>query len=253
MDFFKKFLPGFKRPAVNCFMLFHKCGNNYSIDLHKHTKNICYVSNVTIDTADKINGLHRRDIANARCRNFDVETLRRHGILTREDARFLVFTRHPASFVLSATKYHLRGDEKWARTTPQPHLGGRSLTDALRAAGDEGERQIITMTHFAWLFERMVSFVPYFDDPRFKRLKVEDLFTTKDVSYYQDIASFLRLEGHSGFLDALKNASPAFKTDLPRHSTGTFRREGDPLEKLEAVARDHYMMNWQTYSDRLGY
>lgn len=252
MSFLRTLMTGGNQPAINCFLLYHKCGNNYTINVHKLTRKTRYVPNVQIRTADRLNLPRRGEVVNFRCRNLDFATLEQHGVIARDDARFLVFTRHPASFILSATKYHHRGDEKWARTEPQPHLDGRSLTDALRATEDEGERQIITMTHFHWLYERMTSFAPHFDDPRFLRLRTEDLFVTNDPAYYQRIADFLRLSAEPSFVEALKQASPAFKRDLPAHSTGSFQH-GNPLERLAPAAQAFYAENWQGFATQLDY
>ncbi len=240
------------RPAANCFLLFHKCGNNYTNALHRLDRGQPYVRDVRMVTARRINRPRPGRIVNFRCRNFDLACLVEHGLLHRPDARFVVFTRHPASFVLSATRYHLRGTEAWARRTAQPHLGGQTLTGALRAAPDEGARQIITMTHFSWLFERMVSFVPCFEERAFLRIRIEELFTARDPAYYEQLAAFLRLGDRAAFRRALMAASPAFKPSLPDHATGSFR-QADPVSALAPAARAYYAAHWQQFAERLGY
>lgn len=252
MEIFNIAFAGGNRPVKNIILVFHKCGNNYTINAHKLDRGVRYARDVRYPTAERINLPRRGKLVNYHCANFDLDTLNRLGVLAQPNARFLVMTRHPASFVLSATRYHLRGHEKWARTVAQPHLGGQTLTAALHAAATEGEQQIISMTHFTWLYQRMTSFVPKFDDPAFMRVKVEDLFVTRDEYYYQKIADFLRLGERARFVEALKGASPAFKHSLPAHSTGSFQHS-DPLASLAPEARAFYQENWQGFAMQLGY
>ncbi|MFD0985876.1 hypothetical protein [Methyloligella solikamskensis] len=241
-------------PAVlNLFILFHKCGNNYTMKVHRHDRGTRFVESVQPPAADTI---PNHDVAgvpvNVRCRNFGLRVLERNGLLEIDDARFLVFTRHPASFILSAVKYHLPGVEDWAIKKSQPHLGGMSLTAALNATDDEAERQIVAMIHFEGLYQRQASFADCFDRDDFRRVRCEDLFATDDPDYFMEIAKFLRLDTRPQFVRALQKASPAGMKRLPGQSTGAFR-ERDPYGALAPRAQDYYDEHFRRFADALGY
>lgn len=135
---------------MNLFLLTHKCGNNYFKNLHRLSSvpsASCEPNEaMPVQSPGKSNA-----IINVRCRNFGYDDLLDGQLLDSIDTRFFVITRHPASFVLSATKYHHRGSEKWARNMPQAHFGGRPLTQALQEAENAAARQIVTMIHFKYL------------------------------------------------------------------------------------------------------
>lgn len=251
---------------INCFLLFHKCGNNYIHNVHRIDTRTIYIRDVLPRQAANIIEYDKGGtVVNIRCRNFDYETIQTSGLLNIESTRFLIFTRDPASFIFSAVKYHLRGGEEWAVKEPQQALDGKTLTQALREASSPDEQQIIIMKQFAWLFEKQVSLLKYVDDPRFLRVRCEDLFTTTEEAYFSNIASFLRCtkrpsfitsllrrSKEPSFLYALKAASPAFRKKLPTHSTGAFKIEA-PYQALGDKAKTHYDTHWMKYARALNY
>ncbi len=238
---------------LNLFLLFHKCGNNYVKAVHQHDRRTRFVESVTPEEAGEIPGY---DVAgtpvNVRCRNFGLRVLKRDDLLSIPDARFLVFTRHPASFILSAVKYHLAGVEEWAVKKPQPLFGGLPLTEALRQAEDDAERQIIAMMRFQSLYERQASFAEIFGDERFMRVRCEDLFANAEPEYFLTIANFLRLGDRTKFVRALQKASPGNMKKLPGHSTGAFK-ERDPYAALAPRAKDYYDEHFSGFARQLGY
>lgn len=238
---------------LNLYCLFHKCGNNYIQNVHRIYKNVRFVRSVTPAEAGSI-PMHDRwfRTVNVRCRNFGIDTLQEHGLPEMSNVRLLIFTRHPASFVLSAVKYHLRGLEHWAATEPQPELGGIPLAQGLREAPDDAHRQIIVMRQFRWLYERQASLMALLNGAQVKRVKCEDLFTNTTDAYFQEIADFLGLGRRRGFIKALKQASPAFKTNLPSHATGAFQSE-NPYEKLGRPAKAFYDSEYKVFEETLGY
>ena len=135
---------------------------------------------------------------------------------------------------------------------PQAKLGGIPLAEALAKAESEADRYIVSMIHFEPLYRIMTSFLEYMNDPRFLRLKVEELFTQTDDRYYQQIADFLRLGDKPQFVEALKQASPAFKQELPKHSTGAFRAK-QPYAQFETKAKEYFDEHLVPYATQLGY
>lgn len=237
---------------LNLFLLSHKCGNNYVQNLHKLT-DVPFRNSVMRDQASSIPAHDLPNtVTNIRCRNFSYATLSEADLLDRPETRYLIFTRHPASFVRSASLYHLRGGEKWARQTPQPHFDGKPLTQALREAQNDAEREILTMIQFRDLYLRQTSFTVLFEKPNCLRIRTEDLFTTKDPAYYRTVAEFLRLADWPGFIEALKQASPAFKNELPKHSTGAFKSR-DPYAALADGSKEYYDENFSQFASALGY
>lgn len=252
---------------INCYLLFHKCGNSYVLNVHRIDKKTGFVNSVPPDEAASVGGHDRPGSAvNIRCRNFGSEALEATGLLDVESARFLIFTRDPASFICSAAKYHLRGGEAWAVEKAQAALGGQTLTQVLRDAESPDEQHIAIMMQFGWLYERQVSLLEHLTDSRFMRVRCEDIFTSTEEAYFARIASFLRCSArpsildrllrHSSneprFLSALKAASPAFKQKLPKHSTGAFAIES-PYHALGPKAKRYYDAHWKGYARALGY
>ena len=238
--------------ALNLFLLFHKCGNNYVQDVHRRTE-VPFVPSILPSDAGEIPQHDEKEqVTNIRCRNFDFDTLAQNSLLDRPGYRYVVFTRHPASFILSAVKYHRRGNEEWAANEPQPHLGGRSLTRALNQAWTASRRQIHVMTHFKYLYERQASLMSLLGSENVIRVKCEDIFAERDPAYYSELTRFLRLQADETFVEALKSASPAFKKKLPRHSTGEFAHS-DPLRRLGRRARAHYEKHWSGFATALEY
>lgn len=236
--------------VLNLFLLFHKCGNNYTANVHRLCPEVAYREDFIKQR--KSLQMASPDLTNVRCRNFGPPQLKRFGLLQNADNRFLVFTRHPASFILSAAAYHLRGNERWARSKPQPHLGGQTMTDALRNAETEDDRQIAVMTHFRFIYERQAALMRFADDKRFLRVRVEELFQTTDHAYFLKIAEHLRLATVKPFVKALEGASPSFRAELPSHSTGAFR-EADPLARFGPRAREFYDTHYGNLAMTLGY
>jgi hypothetical protein len=252
--------------VINCFLLFHKCGNNYVQNVHRIDTATIYINSVKEHEAANIIEYDKSGtVVNVRCRNFNYETIKTSGLLNIESARFLIFTRDPASFIFSAAKYHLRGSEKWAVKEPQQSLDGKTLTQALREATSPDEQQIIIMKQFDWLYESQVSLLKYINDPNFFRVRCEDIFTTTEEAYFSNIASFLRCSKRPSFITsllrrskepsflyALKVASPAFKNKLPKHSTGSFKIE-NPYHALGGKAKSFYDAHWMEYAQALDY
>lgn len=238
---------------LNFYLLFHKCGNNYANNVHELYNGTKYVE--SLEPGEEVSFAEyeeSQDIVNVRCRNFGLQNIERHNFLADNNARFLVFTRNPASFVVSAAKYHTRGEEEWARTRPLQTLGGQTLHAALNNASSDSEKYIITMKHFKFLYEKQASLSKLFSDQRCMQIKTEELFVNKDPDYYRAIAKFLRLGDSSDYINALMQASPAFKRDLPKHSTGTFRNQ-DILSTFDNEAKDYFEKHFSKYGEYLGY
>lgn len=239
---------------INCFLLFHKCGNNYVLNVHRIDTKTQFIRSIQPpEVANIVEYDKPGTIVNLRCRNFDDNTIENSGLLNVESARFLIFTRDPASFILSAVKYHLRGREEWAVKKTQKIHGDKTLTQALKEANSLDEQQIIVMKQFDSLYMKQVSLLKYLNDPRFLRIRCEDIFTTTEEAYFSNIARFLRFSDRSTFLRALKAASPAFKRImLSRHSTGAYKVE-NPYLALSGTARDYYDAHWMEYAQALNY
>lgn len=225
---------------INCFLLFHKCGNNYIREVHRKTKNIDF-REIKAGKANKISQERTSEkIINFRCRNFSASTLIENDLLDIPFIKFVFFTRHPISFIKSAAKYHSRG----------PEAEHRELTKALLATkGNLDLQQIIIMKYFKHLYDHQTSLMQFADDKRFLRVKCEELFTTKNEYFFKDLQKFLRLENDINFLNALKSSSLAFKKVLPSHSTESFRDN----KPLGAEAQSYYNEHWKHFEDTLGY
>ncbi|MDU8929179.1 hypothetical protein RXV86_17430 [Alisedimentitalea sp. MJ-SS2] len=240
---------------LNLYCLFHKCGNKYVANAHRQYRgsSVDFVPDVVPEQAGSVPSFDQANRAiNVRCRNFGFDDLNDNGLLDMPDVRFLVFTRHPASFILSAVKYHLRGTERWAQSELLSRIGDVPLTPALQGARNAAEQQIIAIRQFLGIYERQASLVPLFDDERVMRVTCEELFTTTSDDFFQGVAEFLRV-GHSRrFVQALKNASPAYKADLPKHSTGAFRLT-NPYSLLEPEAQAEYDKEFRGIEKVLGY
>lgn len=252
---------------INCYLLSHKCGNNYILNVHRIDKKTRFVPSVKRHEAASV-GRHDRpgSVVNIRCRSFDSDALEATGLLEVGSARFLILTRDPASFIFSAVRYHLRGGETWAVERPQAALNGKTLTQALREAESPDEQQIVIMKQFTQLYERQVSLLKHLSDSRFMWVRCEDIFTTTEDAYFARIASFLRCSARPSilsrllrsarnepyFMSALKAASPAFKQKLPKHSTGAFAIE-NPYYVLGPKAKRYYDAHWKGYARLLGY
>lgn len=238
---------------LNFYLLFHKCGNNYVNNVHELYGGTEYFK--SLEPSDDVSFAayqNTKDIVNVRCRNFGLQDVEKFNFLKDENARFLVFTRNPASFIVSAAKYHTRGEEEWARTRPLKTLGGLTLHRALNEASSASEQYIIIMKHFKFLYEKQASFAGLFNDDCFLQVKTEELFVNKDTDYYQEIANFLRLGDSADYVNALMQASPAFKTKLPNHSTGTFK-EDNILSTFDDGAREYFEEHFSKYGEVLGY
>lgn len=237
---------------LNIFLLFHKCGNNYILNVHKLYDKLHFISSVRPDESSSIVNYDSDGITNIRCRNFGHAEIQKSHVLKLRTARFLIFTRHPASFILSAAKYHLRGVEEWAVKKPQAILGGKTLTQALRNSSNLDEQHIIIMKQFGDIYKKKASLLSYLNDNRFMRVRCEDIFTATEPDYYISIAEHLRLSGNPFFLNALKAASPAFRTNLPDHATGSFKI-ADPYEALGDQAKGYFDEHWRSFALRLDY
>lgn len=236
---------------MNYFLLTHKCGNNYIINAHAICKTVPLLS-VTPKEISAIKELKQESqVNNIRCRNFHSKLFETcEGIGT--DNRYVLFTRDPASFVLSAVAYHLRGNEKWALETPQEILGGIPLTTALKEAKSKADAQITIMKFFTNLYDAQTSWLGHLEKDNFLRIRCEDLFTCRRPSYYYSIAKFLGLHDRPEFTYSLMAASPAFSSHLPGHSTGKFKIR-HPYLSLEPEAREYFDQNFIKYSHALGY
>lgn len=236
----------------NYYLLFHKCGNNYVKNIHEIDRETPFVSSIEPNETDELECQENTGVLNVRCRNFGSADIEAHGFTRESESRFLIFTREPASFILSAVKYHLRGEEEWARTLKQIKFDNMSLTDALNNTSNDDERYIIVMKQFKHLYEKQASLANYFQHPSFMRLKVEDLFTSADPEYYRNIAKHFRLEGNTDYINALMQSSPAYKKELPKHSTGAFR-VNNALAKFGGKARSYYEEHFAAFAEVLGY
>lgn len=171
-----------------------------------------------------------RDFLNIRCRNFDPMSISR--LLERVElnqSRFFLFTRHPGSFFRSAAAYHLRGGEEWARTNRYSYLDGETLHDSLRMAAHPDHRLLICMKHFglSWrLLDRWIQNHKFLLSvgAEFYVIRTEELFTSVSRDYFIDLAGKMSHHSYSVVPERLMSSSPAFMKDLPRHSTGEFRK-----------------------------
>jgi len=173
----------------------------------------------------------RPEVINVKCRNFNPLSITK--LLRLIDAKkssFYLFTRHPASFFRSAATYHLRGGEEWARTNVYPHLGGSTLHEALIAAEGNSERLLVSMKHFglAWtLIDKWVQNHRLLQSLKLEIevVRIEDLFTCRDASYYELLADSMRKTSFRISATELMRSSPAFMPELPLHSTGEFQKD----------------------------
>ncbi|NCC53549.1 MAG: hypothetical protein EOM20_20380 [Spartobacteria bacterium] len=238
---------------LNIYLLFHKCGNNYVLNVHRIDTETAFIKSVVPNEAANIVEHDKGEtIVNVRCRNFGYGDIKESCLLNVESARFIIFTRNPAGFILSAAKYHYRGCEEWAVKKHQKDLGGKTLTQALRDSTSLDEQHIIIMKHFDWLYKKQVSLLKLVNDQRFLRVRCENLFTTTEENYFSNLANFFRLSKEPSFLNALKAASPAFKKKLPNHSTGSFKVE-NPYDALGDEAKSYFDAHWLEYARTLDY
>ena len=167
---------------------------------------------------------------NIRCRNFDpISISRLLHLIDFGKSRFFLFTRHPGSFFRSASAYHLRGGEEWARTNCYPYLDYRTLHDALSMASHSDERLIITMKHFglAWrLLDRWAQNHRFLlsINAELTVVKTEEIFSSVSQEYFEELAALLTHQSYSISPQRLMLASPAFMNELPSHSTGEFKK-----------------------------
>ena len=239
--------------TVNLYLLTHKCGNNYIQQVHRIARSVPFVKSVQPGQAYNV---LKKDAPRSgtfvRCRNFGHDHVMQATAHDPSRFRFVIFTRHPASFVLSATKYHLRGGEAWATTRKQEHLDGMTLNDALHVVKTEAEQQIVVMRHFVDHYRRQSSLMRLLGGDNAIRLKTEDLFTESNESYYHDIAEFVGMNAGSRYSMALMKASPAFRDSLPTHSTGAFK-DSSPRDRIVGEAGAYYDEHFLPFQEKLEY
>ena len=234
-------------------MLFHKCGNNYVNNVHMLYSGTQYFRSLQPHEYASFSKLEKtEDFVNVRCRNFGLSDIKNFNLLEDKESRFLIFTRHPASFIVSAAKYHTRGEEEWARTRALNSLGGLTLHGALNDASSDSEKYLIIMKHFKFIYEKQASLSNLFGDYRCLQVKTEELFSSIDPEYYRNIAKFLRLGDSEEYINALMMSSPAFQTKLPNHATGVFKTH-NILSTFDAVARSYFEEHFVNYGEALGY
>jgi len=224
-----------KKKSANVFLLTHKCGNHYYKSVFRNGPTaVQFQANdlrsempgANVQTIPEID----QEFLNIRCRNFDTKTVA--ALLNQVDlktSKFFLFTRHPASFFRSATTYHLRGGEKWATKNRYSYLNNQTLHEALNTTHHDDEKLIISMKHFglAWnLIDRWIQNHRFLLSigAELHVIKTEELFSTTDESYFDDFSKKLSHSSYAISADTLKLASPAFMDELPKHSTGEFKK-----------------------------
>jgi len=222
------------KPPANIFLLTHKCGNHY-FQRYFGDKSLPHFQ------SDDIKGempgpyigesiIPDREFLNIRCRNFDsISISRLLKSIDLEKSRFFLMTRHPNSFFRSATSYHLRGGEKWARTNRYSYLKNKTLHEALCTTEDPDQRLLISMKHFglAWrLLDRWIQNHRFLSSLGAKLfiIKTEDLFSTTSRDYFYMLSEKMSHNSYSANPERLMSCSPAFMEKLPKHSTGEFKK-----------------------------
>lgn len=249
----KKLIP------ANVFLLTHKCGNNY---IGKTVGRYCSklpnvgfeaVSNKALVGITEFN----HSFVNIRGRHYmpqDIDQLLT--LIDPDRSRFFLFTRHPASFFRSATKYHLRGPEEWAKTIKIPQLENKTLFDALTSKSTYSEQLMLSMTYWGDIVQvinRWVRLIHYFRSTNlfFRQIKCEDLWLTGDEEYFQNLATDM---SHDGFMvdsNTLLAHSPITLNELPTHSTGEFMES--PYAGYDENNLQNYFVKYGETEKVLGY
>lgn len=238
---------------ANVYLLTHKCGNNFIIDLfNRKTKTDNYIE--LKPDFPKFNYANET-FYNIRCRNFKrPHTEKLFDLLGKEGINYFVFTRHPASFFRSATTYHLRGNEKWCRQVKQPGFGDRTFYEALHDCKSFGEQLVASMKLFGIsnrLIENWVMNLNFLRDKNanVQQVKCEDIW--QNESSLKEFHSGIT---HSGFLinfEQLLKASPVGIAKLKEHSTGEFKKNA--FDGYDDFAKNFYDAYFKKYEFYLQY
>lgn len=242
------------KPAANLILLTHKCGNHFFKSVFKKEATFVNYQSSDIKGTEmpgpdiKTIQDQNQPFLNIRCRNFDPISIKKiSNFIDSSKTHYFQCVRHPASFFRSASEYHLTTPEAWSKNTSQHHLDGLTLHEALKAAKNLDDRLIISMKHFglAWrLPQRWVANVQYIES--FGRdvniLKTEDLFSNGTPQYFQNLAKSMSHDEYSMDDQRLFKASPISMAELPKHSTGEFKKEF--FEGYGKSAKDFYQRHF---------
>ena len=201
--------------------------NNY-IEIRKTQQNFNFTPN-------------NADFFNIRCRNFDKDSTEKIlKLFGNEYTKYFVFTRHPASFFKSATKYHLRGNEKWCKNRKLEHFAGKTLYQSLHDSKNFGEQLVVSMKHFGI-------------EQRFLNNWVENLAFLEDQgANYQQFHAALLYDGFYIDFEQVLGASPLREGGFTiKHATGEFRE--DVFKDYDDFAKDFYNLHFKGLETILRY
>ena len=240
---------------ANAFLLTHKCGNNFIIDLLNKGKNKT-PNYIELWQKNPVFLNYNNELFyNIRCANFaKSETEKLFEILGKENINYFVFTRHPASFFRSATSYHLRGNEVWCRESKQPHFEDKTLYETLHDCKNFGEQLVISMKHFGIAKQFIKSWT---NNLKYLRDKTANVYQIKCENIWQDENELRELHdkiSHNGFFinfNRLLEVSPINREKLKKHSTGEFKK--DFFADYDDFAKDFYNDSFKKYEKELQY
>lgn len=247
------------RKPANVFLVTHKCGNNYlakTVGRHSSKlENTSFeqISNKELPSVKEFSS----NFVNIRARHYlpsDITELLR--LVDPSRSKFFLFTRHPASFFRSATTYHLRGPEEWAKSVPIPKLNNKTLYDSLHALDNYQDQLILSMQYWGEIvgvIRRWSSLLDYFKNSGliFRQIKCEDLWMHGGSSFFDELASVLSHDGFAIDKQVLMAESPQLLSQLPSHSTGEFRKSY--YNEFGDKSLDFYLERYLASEIKLGY
>ena len=256
---------------ANIFLLTHKCGNNFIQDIFKRPKSINPLKRILLKKSSLNHyassyfeltpkqtledSAFKKKFINLRCRNFRVEDTKL--LIKKLDpkfARFFIFTRHPATFFRSATKYHLRGNENWARERKLEYFDNQTLYETLHKCSNFGEQLIVGMTHFGIKSGLVKNWVENINHLKKRKLNYYQIHCDELWQSKQYIKDFHKLISHGGFnikYEEIFSKSPIGRKKLKIHSTGEFLK--NPYDDYDQNALDFYKMNFNEVESILNF
>lgn len=241
--------------AANVFLLTHKCGNNFIEDLFNRGDNKI---DTYIELKRSMSGFtyNRECFLNIRCRNFNkAATKSTLSLVGKENTKYFIFTRHPASFFRSAARYHFRSGEKWSKSNKLQHFGGKTLHQRLHDCATFGEQLVVSMKHFG-IEKRMPN--NWIENLAYLRDQGADCQQVKCEDIWQDINALKEFHSsivHSGFsidFEQILGVSP-LGTEISKKSHGTGEFKKDAFADYDDFARNFYDANFRSFEGILQY
>ena len=165
--------------------------------------------------------------------------------LDLQSSKFFVFTRHPASFFRSATKYHLRGNEKWSREKKLKCFNNQTLFETLHKCNNFDEKLIVSMKYFGLqkgFVKNWVENINYLKKQKFiyHQIRCEELWQSE--KYLKDFHQLISHDRFSIKYDDILIHSPISRKNLKGHSTGEFKKH--PYEGYNQNALEFYKIHF---------